>query len=162
MADIAGQLAHRAAIEHPPAPDGVTVASLHAAKGLEWDVVFLPGLTEGNLPIVHAQTGEAVAEELRLLYVGVTRARERVYLSWALARSPGGRPSRAPSRFLDGLRPRRLAGGGTDRGARTRDARLRAPGVPAGTAGRTGRYGAPVPALREEAPAPAGTADTGP
>jgi DNA helicase-2/ATP-dependent DNA helicase PcrA len=135
LADIAGQLAHRAAIEHPPAPDGVTVASLHAAKGLEWDVVFLPGLTEGNLPIVHAQTDEAVAEERRLLYVGVTRARERVLLSWALARSPGGRPSRVPSRFLDGLRPRRRA----------------ASGVPAEGAGRSRRYGSPVPALRDGA-----------
>jgi DNA helicase-2/ATP-dependent DNA helicase PcrA len=46
-----------------------------------------------------------VAEERRLLYVGVTRARQQVCLSWALARSPGGRPSRKPSRFLDGLRP---------------------------------------------------------
>ena len=105
-----------AAIEHAPAVDGVTVASLHAAKGLEWDVVFLPGLTEGNLPIVHAQTDAAVAEERRLLYVGVTRARQQVCLSWALARSPGGRPSRKPSRFLDGLRPggraARLAGYG--------------------------------------------------
>jgi DNA helicase II / ATP-dependent DNA helicase PcrA len=144
LADIVGQLAHRAAIEHPPAPDGVTVASLHAAKGLEWDVVFLPGLTEGNLPIVHAQTGEAVAEERRLLYVGVTRARERVHLSWALARSPGGRPSRVPSRFLDGLRPRRRA----------------ASGVPAERAGRARRYGSPVPALRDGAPA--GAADAGP
>ena len=160
LADIAGQLAHRAAIEHPPAPDGVTVASLHAAKGLEWDVVFLPGLTEGNLPIVHAQTDEAVAEERRLLYVGVTRARERVYLSWALARSPGGRPSRVPSRFLDGLRPRRLAGGARDRAARSRGARPRAAGVPADGAGRPGRYGSPVPALRDGAPA--GAADAGP
>ena len=159
LADIAGQLAHRAAIEHPPAPDGVTVASLHAAKGLEWDVVFLPGLTEGNLPIVHAQTDEAVAEERRLLYVGVTRARERVHLSWALARSPGGRPSRVPSRFLDGLRPRRLAGGAGDRGPRSRDARSRAAGVPAREAGRPGRYGAPVSALRDGAPA--GAADAG-
>ncbi|HEY1347741.1 MAG TPA: ATP-dependent DNA helicase, partial [Streptosporangiaceae bacterium] len=75
--------------------------------------------------------------------VGVTRARESVHLSWALARSPGGRPSRVPSRFLDGLRPRR-----------------RASGVPAEGAGRPGRYGAPVPALREGAPA--GTADAGP
>jgi DNA helicase-2/ATP-dependent DNA helicase PcrA len=81
------------------------VASLHAAKGLEWDVVFLPGLTEGNLPIVHAEGEEAVAEERRLLYVGVTRARQHVVLSWPLARLPGGRRSRTPSRFLDGLRP---------------------------------------------------------
>jgi DNA helicase-2/ATP-dependent DNA helicase PcrA len=122
LAEIVAGLAHRAAIELPPAPEGVTVASLHAAKGLEWDVVFLPGLTEGNLPIIHAQTDEAVAEERRLLYVGVTRARERVHLSWALARSPGMPASRTPSRFLDGLRPRRLAGragdgGDGDRGA---------------------------------------------
>lgn len=106
LGDVVAELAHRATIEHAPALDGVTVASLHAAKGLEWDVVFLPGLSEGNLPIVHAQTDEAVAEERRLFYVGVTRARQMVCLSWALARSPGARPSRKPSRFLDGLHPR--------------------------------------------------------
>src|SRR5262249_59384582 len=74
------------------------------AKGREWDVVFLPGLTEGNLPIIHAETDEAVAEERRLLYVGVTRARQQVLLSWALARAPGGRRGRTPSRFLTGMR----------------------------------------------------------
>jgi DNA helicase-2/ATP-dependent DNA helicase PcrA len=104
LTGFAAELSHRAAIEHAPAMEGVTLASLHAAKGLEWDVVFLPGLSDGNVPIVHAQTDEAVEEERRLLYVGVTRARQRVYLSWSLTRSAGGRRSRKPSRFLDGVR----------------------------------------------------------
>ena len=104
LADFAAELAGRAAAEHPPAAAGVTLSSLHAAKGLEWDVVFLPGLAEGVLPIVYAQTPEAIAEERRLLYVGVTRARQRVELSWAAARAPGGRQARKPSRFLGSLR----------------------------------------------------------
>jgi ATP-dependent DNA helicase UvrD/PcrA len=107
LADVVAELARRAAADRAPQVEGVTVASLHAAKGLEWDVVFLPGLTEGNLPIVHADSDEAVAEERRLLYVGVTRARQQVLLSWSLARLPGGRRNRTPSRFLDGLRPGR-------------------------------------------------------
>jgi DNA helicase-2/ATP-dependent DNA helicase PcrA len=83
----------------------VTLASLHAAKGLEWDAVFLIGLVDGTLPIVHAETPQQIEEERRLLYVGVTRARAHLALSWALARSPGGRKARRPSRFLDGLAP---------------------------------------------------------
>jgi ATP-dependent DNA helicase UvrD/PcrA len=101
---FAAELAERIAAEHPPVAPGVTLSSLHAAKGLEWDVVFLPGLAEGVLPIVYAQTTEAIAEERRLLYVGVTRARQRVELSWAAARSPGATPSRKPSRFLGPVR----------------------------------------------------------
>ena len=104
LAGFVGELGRRSAIEHAPAIQGVTLASLHAAKGLEWDVVFLPGLTEGTLPIVYAQTDEAIEEERRLLYVGVTRARERIFLSWSLARSPGSRRTRKPSRFLGSLR----------------------------------------------------------
>jgi DNA helicase-2/ATP-dependent DNA helicase PcrA len=104
LAGFVAELGRRSAIEHAPAIQGVTLASLHAAKGLEWDVVFLPGLTEGTLPIVYAHTDEAIEEERRLLYVGVTRARERIFLSWSLARSPGGRRTRKPSRFLGSLR----------------------------------------------------------
>ncbi|MEV5411688.1 ATP-dependent DNA helicase UvrD2 [Thermopolyspora sp. NPDC052614] len=97
------ELERRASEQHAPAVEGVTLASLHAAKGLEWDAVFLVGLTDGMLPIVYAQTPDQVEEERRLLYVGITRAREHLRLSWALARSPGGRRVRRPSRFLDGL-----------------------------------------------------------
>lgn len=97
------ELEERAQAQHAPTPGGVTLASLHAAKGLEWDAVFLVGLVDGTLPLVHADTPEQVEEERRLLYVGVTRAREHVALSWALARSPGGRQTRRPSRFLEGL-----------------------------------------------------------
>jgi DNA helicase-2/ATP-dependent DNA helicase PcrA len=103
LAAFAAELSHRMAIEHAPELEGVTIASLHAAKGLEWDAVFLPGLTDGNLPIAHAQTGEDIEEERRLLYVGVTRAREHLFLSWPLARSRGGPRTRVPSPFLAGL-----------------------------------------------------------
>ncbi|MFI1834783.1 ATP-dependent DNA helicase UvrD2 [Streptomyces olivaceoviridis] len=105
LADFVAELDERANAQHAPTVQGVTLASLHAAKGLEWDVVFLVGVAEGMLPITYARTDEQIEEERRLLYVGVTRARERLHLSWALSRSPGGRPNRRPSRFLDGLRP---------------------------------------------------------
>ncbi|MFF4589851.1 ATP-dependent DNA helicase UvrD2 [Streptomyces sp. NPDC001388] len=105
LADLVAELDERASAQHAPTVQGVTLASLHSAKGLEWDVVFLVGVAEGMMPITYARTDEQIEEERRLLYVGVTRARERLHVSWALARSPGGRPSRRASRFLDGLRP---------------------------------------------------------
>ncbi|MEW1694640.1 ATP-dependent DNA helicase UvrD2 [Streptomyces sp. NPDC093249] len=105
LSDLVAELDERAAAQHAPTVQGVTLASLHAAKGLEWDAVFLVGLTEGMLPITYAKTDEQIEEERRLLYVGVTRARTHLTLSWALSRSPGGRASRRPSRFLKGLRP---------------------------------------------------------
>ncbi len=103
------ELERRASEQHAPPVEGVTLASLHAAKGLEWDAVFLVGLTDGMLPIIYAETPEQIEEERRLLYVGITRAREHLTLSWALSRAPGGRRSRRPSRFLDGLTGRAAA-----------------------------------------------------
>ncbi|MEV6790997.1 ATP-dependent DNA helicase UvrD2 [Streptomyces sp. NPDC051320] len=111
LSDLVAELDQRAAAQHAPTIEGVTLASLHAAKGLEWDAVFLVGLTEGMMPITYAKTDEQVEEERRLLYVGVTRARLHLTLSWALSRSPGGRASRRPSRFLNGLRPGSAASG---------------------------------------------------
>ncbi|AEI11496.1 ATP-dependent helicase [Cellulomonas gilvus] len=105
VADLVTELDERAAAQHAPAVDGVTLASLHAAKGLEWDAVFLTGLSEGLLPTALAETPDAIAEERRLLYVGVTRAREHLQLSYARSRLPGGRPNRRASRFLEGLWP---------------------------------------------------------
>ena len=105
LVDFVTELEQRAAVQHAPTVQGVTLASLHSAKGLEWDAVFLVGLTDSTLPIQHAKTETQLAEERRLLYVGITRARERLSLSWALARSPGQRRGRRPSRFLDDLRP---------------------------------------------------------
>lgn len=105
LVEFVAELEARAAIQHAPQVQGVTLASLHAAKGLEWDAVFLVGLTDSTLPISHATTEAQIAEERRLLYVGVTRARERLALSWALSRAPGQRRTRKASRFLDGLRP---------------------------------------------------------
>ncbi|HSR82987.1 MAG TPA: ATP-dependent DNA helicase UvrD2 [Streptosporangiaceae bacterium] len=124
---LSAELAVRTAIGHVPAMAGVTLASLHAAKGLEWRAVFLAGLSDGTVPIIYAQTDEAIAEERRLLYVGITRARERLQLSWTLARSPGGRRTRKPSRFLTALGPGRAvaeepAGGKLSARRRGRDA----------------------------------------
>jgi DNA helicase-2/ATP-dependent DNA helicase PcrA len=113
LSALVAELRVRADSRHPPTVQGVTLASLHAAKGLEWDAVFLVGLADGTLPISHALShgpdSEAVEEERRLLYVGITRARMHLELSWALARAPGGRQSRKPSRFLTGIAPQARA-----------------------------------------------------
>lgn len=104
LREIVSELEERAATQHAPTLNGVTLASFHAAKGLEWDVVFLAGLSDGLVPITYAKDQAGYDEERRLLYVGITRARLRLILSWSLARTPGGRAHRYPSRFLDGIR----------------------------------------------------------
>ena len=70
---------------------GVQLLTYHRAKGLEFEAVFLPFLTEGELPFKQARTDEAIAEERRLLYVGLTRAKRTLFLSWS---------GKKPSRFL--------------------------------------------------------------
>lgn len=89
------ELAARAKTHDEPALRTVTLATLHAAKGLEWDHVHLVGIAEGLLPISYATTFEQVDEERRLAYVGITRAGRTLSLTW----SRGGR-ERQPSRFL--------------------------------------------------------------
>ena len=116
LAEFVGELERRAEAQHVPEVAGVTLASLHSAKGLEWDAVFLVGLVEGTLPTSYARTSDAVEEERRLLYVGITRARHWLWLSYGQARSPGGR-ARRPCRFLPQL------GGDSETFAGTRKAK---------------------------------------
>jgi DNA helicase-2/ATP-dependent DNA helicase PcrA len=129
LEEFCAELARRAALQHAPTVEGVTLASLHSAKGLEWDAVFLVGLAEGTLPTTYAKTSEALEEERRLLYVGITRARHWLWLSHAGSRAPGGR-QRRPSRFLPQSASAAATGpapaqrGGTGRDARRRTVSL--------------------------------------
>jgi DNA helicase-2/ATP-dependent DNA helicase PcrA len=98
------ELDRRAAIEAGGTPSGVELLTYHRAKGLEWDAVFLPALEEGTLPIRQATDAPEIAEERRLLYVGITRARRHLWMSWATRRVGvnGKEARRNRSRFLDG------------------------------------------------------------
>ncbi|HET9650323.1 MAG TPA: ATP-dependent DNA helicase UvrD2 [Microlunatus sp.] len=104
LAAVSAELDRRAEAQHVPVAQGVTLGTVHAAKGLEWDAVALYGVHEGSLPFVLATTPEQIAEERRLLYVGITRARRRLRISWSLTRNGSG-SSRRPSRFLDPVLP---------------------------------------------------------
>jgi DNA helicase II / ATP-dependent DNA helicase PcrA len=125
LAAIVAELERRAEAQHVPAAQGVTVSTLHSAKGLEWDAVALLGVHEGSLPFALASTPEQIAEERRLLYVGITRARQYLRISWSRTRNGGGN-ARKPSRFLDPVLPASLVTATTAR-ARVRGSVLAAP-----------------------------------
>ena len=105
LAAFVAELDERVAYQVEPDKAGVELATIHAAKGLEWDAVFLVGVAEGLLPISYAKTTAAREEERRLLYVAVTRARDLLTLSWARSRGADGRGKRKRSRLLDGIWP---------------------------------------------------------
>ena len=95
------ELRERADAQNAPTVEGVTLSSLHAAKGLEWDAVILAGVCEGLLPISLAEGQAAIEEERRLAYVAITRARKKLFLTCAYARQIFGQTSSNPiSRFI--------------------------------------------------------------
>jgi DNA helicase-2/ATP-dependent DNA helicase PcrA len=97
LKEFVAELLERQSGQHEPTMSAVTLATLHSAKGLEWDTVYIAGVSEGLLPIGYAKTEQGIEEERRLFYVGITRARRKLKLSWA-------GPNRQPSRFLADLR----------------------------------------------------------
>lgn len=105
VSDFAKELDERQRSQHEPVKAAVTLSTMHAAKGLEWELVFVVGLTEGYLPITYANTDAEIREEQRLLYVALTRARAELTLSWA-RRDANSTRDREASRFLALLAPR--------------------------------------------------------
>lgn len=131
LTELVADLDQRATVQAAPAADGVTLSTVHAAKGLEWEAVFVVGLVHGTFPIQHADTPARVEEERRLFYVACTRARTHLALSWARSRTGRGRRDRSP--FLDavaGDEPTVSGGGGgfvRGSGTRTRELKVKRP-----------------------------------
>ncbi len=110
LSDVVAEFERQAAVETDEAADGVTLSTIHGAKGAEWPAVFVPMLEDGALPIHFAfRSPEAMEEERRLLYVAVTRAQASLALSWARLRdsAKGKAERRTVSRFVEPLLPRR-------------------------------------------------------
>lgn len=101
LTSLVEEIDRRAAAQHAPVARGVTLATIHAAKGLEWDAVVVAGCVDGALPHSQVTSPEGIDEERRLFYVALTRARRELILTWSRSRQPGGRGSRQRSRFID-------------------------------------------------------------
>lgn len=106
-AELLAEFDRRAADKDPPPAAGVSLMTLHAAKGLEWDSVFIIGAWDGMMPLAAADDEEQLAEELRLAYVGVTRPRRRLMITWGEYGGRGGRRTASP--YLASLAPTRAA-----------------------------------------------------
>jgi DNA helicase-2/ATP-dependent DNA helicase PcrA len=102
IADFAIELEERQRSQHEPIKAAITLSTIHAAKGLEWGIVHMIGLTEGYLPISYATTEAEIREEKRLMYVGITRAKTEITLTWAKRDATSNR-DREPSRFFNQL-----------------------------------------------------------
>ena len=100
------------------AADGVELTTFHGAKGLEWPVVHIVGAEDGYVPVSHARTTEARAEERRLFHVAATRAGQELHVQWCRSRQAGDRPAeRRPSPWLEAVG----AGGPSEAGAEATD-----------------------------------------
>jgi len=122
---VLAELDRRHEAEAAASAEGVNLLTYHRAKGLEWEAVYLPALDEGTLPIRQAKEADEIAEERRLLYVGITRARRHLTLSSS---------SRKPSRFLEAFEVPRPARRRSASGATSADRVRVLPGAPVATA----------------------------
>lgn len=91
---------------------GIQVLTYHRAKGKEFEAVFLPRLEDKELPFSLARSPEDQAEERRLFYVGITRAKRHLFISWAASRDDGPRRRGSASGFLQEIRPAQTTGSG--------------------------------------------------
>jgi DNA helicase-2/ATP-dependent DNA helicase PcrA len=104
MQNFANELEERTRSQHEPTKESITLSTIHAAKGLEHKVVFIVGANEGYLPISYAKTDAQIAEEQRLFYVALTRAKDILNITWHKSDTTDSR-LRNPSRFISLVQP---------------------------------------------------------